>query len=354
MWVWGRKEGQLRTETIYHPRSPVTNQGRRGDNVQLGGVRFLFRRTSPAPGTQQSPGSGEQDGCPEETLLLCGSALKKRVNTGGHLGEAEAGVCLQPERGQRPGSLGQVFHRQLLLQVPVVGNCHILGGGGQQRDGPAVILSLSWFLLHVHGVAAAGGRAGLSPPPHGDGPAGTQLSAPSLQVTSDCPSVGAMSHRGHRAVPSPLLQPHTPQERGCPPSPRPTNLYCCGDRRGLLLPLLLTCSTVLLTSSWPTCSIPLAELVLIMVGLLSSGKLLSASAACNEQRGTMVERLHSAVGLPWGSRGRSAPPQCCHGDTASQLCTASTGSRACPQQGRAGCVPQGMGMSRASSPGNLH
>lgn len=114
----------------------------------------MFRRTSPAPGTQQSPGSGEQDGCPEETLLLCGSALKKRVNTGGHLGEAEAGVCLQPERGQRPGSLGQVFHRQLLLQVPVVGNCHILGGGGQQRDGPAVILSLSWFLLHVHGVAA--------------------------------------------------------------------------------------------------------------------------------------------------------------------------------------------------------
>lgn len=163
MWVWGRKEGQLRTETIYHPRSPVTNQGRRGDNVQLGGVRFLFRRTSPAPGTQQSPGSGEQDGCPEETLLLCGSALKKRVNTGGHLGEAEAGVCLQPERGQRPGSLGQVFHRQLLLQVPVVGNCHILGGGGQQRDGPAVILSLSWFLLHVHGVAAAGGESGAEP-----------------------------------------------------------------------------------------------------------------------------------------------------------------------------------------------
>lgn len=181
----------------------------------------MFRRTSPAPGTQQSPGSGEQDGCPEETLLLCGSALKKRVNTGGHLGEAEAGVCLQPERGQRPGSLGQVFHRQLLLQVPVVGNCHILGGGGQQRDGPAVILSLSWFLLHVHGVAAAGGRAGLSPPPHGDGPAGTQLSAPSPQVTSDCPSVGAMSHRGHRAVPSSLLQPHTPQERGCPPVPPP-------------------------------------------------------------------------------------------------------------------------------------
>lgn len=70
VWVWGRKEGQLRTETIYHPRSPVTNQGRRGDNVQLGGVRFLFRRTSPAPGTQQSPGSGEQDGCPEETLTL--------------------------------------------------------------------------------------------------------------------------------------------------------------------------------------------------------------------------------------------------------------------------------------------
>lgn len=43
--------------------------------------------------------------------------------------------------------------------------------------------------------------------------------------------------------------------------------------------MLLTCSTVLLTSSWPTCSMALAELVLIMVGLLSRGKLLSASAA---------------------------------------------------------------------------
>lgn len=64
----------------------------------------------------------------------------------------------------------------------------------------------------------------------------------------------------------------------------PADLYCCGDRRGLLLPLLLTCSTVLLTSSWPTCSIPLAELVLIMVGLFSRGKLLSASAACNRKR----------------------------------------------------------------------
>lgn len=47
--------------------------------------------------------------------------------------------------------------------------------------------------------------------------------------------------------------------------------------------MLLTCSTVLLTSSWPTCSMPLAELVLIMVGLFSSGKLLSASAACDRE-----------------------------------------------------------------------
>lgn len=68
------------------------------------------------------------------------------------------------------------------------------------------------------------------------------------------------------------------------------DLYCCGDRRGLLLPLLLTCSTVLLTSSWPTCSMPLAELVLIMVGLFSSGKLLSASAACNRKRRRLEAR----------------------------------------------------------------
>lgn len=222
MWVWGRKEGRLRTETIYHPRSPVTNQGRRGDNVQLRGVCFLFCHMSPAPGTHQSPGSGEQDGCPEETLLLCGSALKKRVNARGHLGEPGAGLCLQPERGQRSRSLGQVFHRQLLLQVPVVRNCHILGGGGQQRDGPAVVLSLGWFLLHVHGVAAAGGKEGLSPPPRRDGPAGTQPSVCTPQLTPDCSSVRAMSHWGHRAAPSPFLQPHTLQGCGCPPVPPPT------------------------------------------------------------------------------------------------------------------------------------
>lgn len=68
------------------------------------------------------------------------------------------------------------------------------------------------------------------------------------------------------------------------------DLYCCGDRRGLLLPLLLTCSTVLLTSSWPTCSMALAELVLIMVGLLSSGKLLSASAACDTEQQQLKAR----------------------------------------------------------------
>lgn len=154
---------------------------------------------------------------------------------------------------------------------------------------------------------------------------------------------------------SAITLPPTPHPAGMwlPPRP-PTNLYCCGDRRGLLLPLLLTCSTVLLTSSWPTCSIPLAELVLIMVGLLSRGKLLSASAACNEQRGAMGERLCGAVGFPWGSRGCSVPLQCCHDGTAPRLCAASTGSGACPQQGRAGCVLQGMGMSRASSPGSLH
>lgn len=82
----------------------------------------------------------------------------------------------------------------------------------------------------------------------------------------------------------------------------PADLYCCGDRRGLLLPLLLTCSTVLLTSSWPTCSIPLAELVLIMVGLFSRGKLLSASAACNRKRLEGWLRLGAS-----GGKGRNRP-----------------------------------------------
>lgn len=76
----------------------------------------------------------------KETLLLCGSALKKQVNAEGHLGEAGAvawspsgrvgRVC--PSVGRRKGSLGQVFHWQLLLQIPVVGDRHILVGGGHQ------------------------------------------------------------------------------------------------------------------------------------------------------------------------------------------------------------------------------
>lgn len=62
--------------------------------------------------------------------------------------------------GGRKGSLGQVFHRQLLLQVPVVGDRHILVGGGQERDGPAVVLGLGWFFLHVHWVAAGREESG--------------------------------------------------------------------------------------------------------------------------------------------------------------------------------------------------
>lgn len=65
----------------------------------------------------------------------------------------------------------------------------------------------------------------------------------------------------------------------------PSYPYCCGDRPGLQLPLLFTCSTVLLTSSWPTCSmLRLAPVLLVIsVGLLRRLKLLSASAACTHK-----------------------------------------------------------------------
>ena len=77
--------------------------------------------------------------------------------------------------------------------------------------------------------------------------------------------------------------------------------------------MLLTCSTVLLTSSWPTCSMPPAELVLIMVGLFSSGKLLSASAACNRKRRRLEARRmrgqepHERGNAAAVENGRSAP-----------------------------------------------
>lgn len=106
--------------------------------------------------------------CTKETLLLCGSAFKKQVNAEGHLGEVGAvawsparrvgRVC--PSMGRRKGSLGQVFHWQLFLQVPVIGNRHILVGGAHQRDRSAVVLRLSWFLLHMHWVAV--GREAFS------------------------------------------------------------------------------------------------------------------------------------------------------------------------------------------------
>lgn len=169
----GRKEGPFRTERTYHPRSAVTNQGRRGEKVQLLGFCFSCRRMFPAAGVGQSPGlqhravGSVRDApsatgcCTKETLLLCGSAFKKQVNAEGHLGEVAAvtwsparrvgRVC--PSLGRRKGSLGQIFHRQLFLQVPVIRNRHILVGGAHQRDGSAVVLRLSRFLLHVHWVA---------------------------------------------------------------------------------------------------------------------------------------------------------------------------------------------------------
>lgn len=104
---------------------------------------------------------------------------------------------------------------------------------------------------------------------------------------------------GNEQLPAPVVPPSFSSKPSSSPvaptsiTPRSlgrADLYCCGDRCGLLLPLLLTCSTVLLTSSWPTCSMPPAELVLIMVGLFSSGKLLSASAACNRKRRRLEAR----------------------------------------------------------------
>lgn len=52
----GRKEGPFRTETTYHPRSPLTNQGRRAEKVQLLGFCFSYRGMSPAAGVSQSLG----------------------------------------------------------------------------------------------------------------------------------------------------------------------------------------------------------------------------------------------------------------------------------------------------------
>lgn len=47
----------------------------------------------------------------------------------------------------------------------------------------------------------------------------------------------------------PYTSPQTWQEEESMPMRNSAYLYCCGESRGLLLPLLLTCSTVLLTSS---------------------------------------------------------------------------------------------------------
>lgn len=321
----GKKEGPFRTETTYHPRSPVTNQGKRGEKVQLLGPASRVVGCPPTAGVGQSPGpqhgavgSGRDAPsatgcCTKETLLLCGSAFKKQVNAEGHLGEVGAvawspagrvgRVC--PSVGRRKGSLGQVFHRQLLLQVPVVGNRHILVGGGHQRDGSAVVLCLGGFLLHMHWMAAGREeRSGPASPsrwtqPHDAlgpnplhpcaAPRRGHHSPREAKSSSQCP----LCHRP--SAPNPPATPAGIVPR--PLTPGQADLYCCGDRRGLLLPLLLTCSTVLLTSSWPTCSMPLAELVLIMVGLLSSGKLLSASAACNgKQRRLKARRMQDHDG----------------------------------------------------------
>lgn len=62
--------------------------------------------------------------------------------------------------GQEGGPLRQVLHRQLLLQVPIVGDRHILVGAGHERDGPAVVLGLGWFFLNVD-LMAAGGQGQL-------------------------------------------------------------------------------------------------------------------------------------------------------------------------------------------------
>ena len=247
----GRKEGPFRTETTYHPRSPVTNQGRRGEKVQLLDFCFSCHGTFPAAGVGQSPGprrravgSGRDTPsatgcCTKETLLLCGSALKKQLNAEGHLGEVGAvawspagrvgRVC--PSVGRRKGSLGQVFHRQLLLQVPVIGNRHILVGGGHQRDGSAVVLCLGGFLLHVYWMAA--GREAFSlgePVPLNATPQNPWSEAPpSLR----CPSPGGREPREatsssrcptcHRPLaPNPPAAQQPPPALSLVPSPRLT------------------------------------------------------------------------------------------------------------------------------------
>lgn len=135
-------------QPTYHPRPPVAARGRRAGKVQLLGFCFSCGgRASPSPGSGSVRDTPAATGrcrchchCPKENLLLCGSALKEPGERQGHLGEVGAWLGLRPggwegfapRWGRRKESLGQVFHRQLLLQVPVVGDRHILVGGGHQ------------------------------------------------------------------------------------------------------------------------------------------------------------------------------------------------------------------------------
>lgn len=134
----GGKKGQFRTETTYHPRSPVTNQGRKGDKVHLWGLCFSFSLHVPRAGDLSAAGAAGSGrdapaatACPEETLLetllLCGSALKKRVGAGGHLGEVGAvALCLQEGQGGTRSPLGReegVLRTSLPPAAPPPGPC---------------------------------------------------------------------------------------------------------------------------------------------------------------------------------------------------------------------------------------
>lgn len=213
----GRKEGPFRTETTYHPPSPVTNQGRRGGKSPALGFLLLMSRDVPAARAGQSPepwcgavGRGRDAPtatgcCTKETLLLCEVPLENRLTPKVTLGRWEPSLVSGreggkgfPAVGRRKGSLGQVFHWQLLLQVPVVRNRHILVGGGHQRDGSAVVLGLGWFLLHVHWVAVGGkpsASGSRSPQPQPPTVLAPNPPIPWVPLTRD------RSHRRQRAAP---------------------------------------------------------------------------------------------------------------------------------------------------------
>lgn len=134
----GRKEGPFRTETTYHPRSPVTNQGRRGGKSPALGFLLLMSRDVPAARVGQSPEpwcgavGGGRDAptatgcCTKETLLLCEVPLENRLTPKVTLGRWEPSLGLRPggwEGFPRGGEEEGVLRTSLPPAAPPPGPC---------------------------------------------------------------------------------------------------------------------------------------------------------------------------------------------------------------------------------------